>query len=144
MEKGCDNCGNLKFSIEAGARRCSMSPSEQDKCWVERGFYWIDTSEIETTINAEWLAEQTSQLVYRQCKGKLFAVLESQIESPQKLKASKQIAQDIITGISKDTASLIKDTLGDWEQEVIVGGELTPKEETEARKEHKGFEQAMK
>ena len=99
-----------------------------------------------TVINAEWLATEVASIIFNQGKAKLFNVLESQIDTDisatletRRLRATKRITEDIISGIAKNVANLIRDALHDWEEEVEIGpdADLTP-EEIQALKEEYG------
>ena len=78
-------------------------------------------------INAEWLATEIAGLIYRNGKAKMFNVLESQMNNQlsvgamgdnPKMRATKRITEDLLETISKQAAQLIRDTLGDWQEEV--------------------------
>ncbi|MCM0759596.1 hypothetical protein M7775_13640 [Sporomusa sphaeroides DSM 2875] len=97
-------------------------------------------------INAEWLATMVAGIIFNQGKAKLFNVLESQLDGGPKLHATKRITEDIIAGISQNAADLIRDTLGDWQEEVEVGPEadLTAEEVKELEDEYKQIESIIK
>lgn len=80
-------------------------------------------------INVEWLATEISGLIYSKGKAKMFNVLESQMETTvslgamgdtPKMRAVKRITEDLLETISKQAAQLIRDTLGDWEEDVMI------------------------
>jgi hypothetical protein len=101
---------------------------------------------VKATINGEWLAEQVAGIIYNQGKAKIMNLLESQIpeSEPLRLSACKGIVQDALEVIIYNTTRLIKDTLGDWQQEVEFGGELTLEEELKALKEHNELKKVYK
>lgn len=96
-------------------------------------------SEVKAVINADWLATQIADSVYRQSKARVFNVLESQLSDGDeiqrpKLDACKRIVGDILSDIARDSARLIRDTLGDWEQEITAGGYVSYEDAEKARK----------
>jgi len=143
MSRKCQQCGRLAWSITENEWTCGR---EEECCPLDGpGFkLFIDKSEFESVVDAEWLATAVAQTIYSRAKGKIFTVLESQIDKGQKLEASKHITQDIIAGISKDVANFIKDVLGDWQQEVIAGGECSPEDEKQARKEYDEIQEIIR
>ena len=85
--------------------------------------------EIKVTLNAEWLAQNVADLVYRQGKARMFNVLESQLspevpEERHRLMACKRLVEDILSDITRDVAALIRHTLDDWATEATAGGEV--------------------
>ena len=118
---------------------------------------WEPDGEI-AIVDAEWLGEQISHMVFNQCKAKIFNLLESQLgmqepyseimepKESQRLKATKRLAQDIISGVAKDAKEFIIDMLADWEEKLIISDEaiLTDEEEEEAQKEYEETVKALK
>ena len=102
--------------------------------------------EIKATLDAEWLARNVADSVYRQAKARVFNVLESQL-SPEvpgerdRLHACKRLVEDILSDITRDVAGLIRHTLGDWTTEATGGGEVNADDVQEAIK---GFEEVTK
>lgn len=86
---------------------------------------------VKCIIDAELLAKVAGGMVHRQGKAKMFNVLESQIPENEieRIGACKCIVDDILSNIAVNVFKLIKDTLGDWQIEVEVGGELSEEEE---------------
>ena len=99
---------------------------------------------IKATINAKWLATEVGQIIYRQGKAKVFNVLESQIDDRTKLGASKRIVEDILANITRDVGSFISEVLGDWEEEVEAGGEVSDEEYLETMKEYEEIENILR
>ena len=109
---------------------------------------------IKGIYTAELMAIDVAGIVYKQLKAKIFDLLESQLATKltlsdqnttdPKLSACKRIAESMITATAKDVKRFIVDTLGDWEQEVEAGGELTPPELCEAAKERKEIDDAVR
>lgn len=87
---------------------------------------------IKGIVNADVVCIDVADMVYNQGKAKIFNVLESQLEG-QKLYATKRIVEDILTTISRNTASYLKDILGDWETEVEAGGLIDEQTAAEAQ-----------
>ena len=98
--------------------------------------------EIKATLDAEWLARNVADSVYRQAKARVFNVLESQL-SPEmpgekdRLWACKRLVEDILSDIARSSAALIRHTLGDWTTEVTAGGEVSEEQVQEAIKAYK-------
>ena len=99
---------------------------------------------IKATINAKWLATEVGQIIYRQGKAKVLNVLESQIDDRTKLGASKRIVEDILANITRDVGSFISEVLGDWEEEVEAGGEVSDEEYLETMKEYEEIENILR
>ena len=102
--------------------------------------------EIKVTLNAEWLAQNVADLVYRQGKARVFNVLESQLspevpEERHRLMACRRLVEDILSDITRDVAALIRHTLEGWTTEVTAGGEVSADDVQEAVK---GFEEVIK
>jgi hypothetical protein len=111
---------------------------------------------VKGIITADILAVDVAGMIYRRGKAKIYNLLESQLgddhpsesivafgspyDSP-KLKACKRITDDILEQISDLASRLIRDTLGDWTQEVEAGGRLSPEEEKQALKEREEDEE---
>ena len=105
---------------------------------------------IKATINAEWLATEVAGMIYNNGKAKIFNLLESQI-NPEinmgqnaRLAACKRIAEDNLSNIAKSAADFIRDMLGDWEQEVEAGGEVSEEDAAEALKEYKEVQRILR
>ena len=98
---------------------------------------------VKGTIDAEWLAVEVAGLVYNSGKANIFNILESiyEDEYDPRLRANKKLAENIISGIGKRVSELIRDTLGDWQVEVEAGGEVSPEDAAETRRE---YEEARK
>ena len=98
----------------------------------------VKLSEVKATINAEWVSNEVASIIYRQEKAKIFNLLESQIspETPPgqnvRLQACKRIAEDNIGNTANIVAKFLRRILGDWEQCVEAGGEVS----IEAKNEH--------
>ena len=92
---------------------------------------------------AEIFAVDVAGIVYKKMKAKIFDLLESQFEG-EKLTACKRIAESMISTTAKDVKLFMIDTLGDWEQEVEVGGILTIPEACEAAKERLEIDDAIR
>ena len=102
--------------------------------------------EIKVTLNAEWLAQNVADLVYRQGKARVFNVLESQLspempEERHRLMACRRLVEDILSDITRDVAALIRRALDDWTTEATAGGEVNADDVQEAIK---GFEEVTK
>ena len=102
--------------------------------------------EIKATLDAEWLARNVADSVYRQGKARVFNVLESQLspdvlEERHRLMACRRLVEDILSDITRDVAGLIRHTLGDWTTEATGGGEVNADDVQEAIK---GFEEIIK
>jgi hypothetical protein len=97
-------------------------------------------------IDAKTLAVEVGGIVYKQGKAKIFNVLESQIDDPNKLKACKRITEDILTNISRDASEFIIDTLGDLEIDVEVdaAGDLPEKEAAEVSMEYEEIKEILR
>ena len=92
---------------------------------------------------AEIFAVDVAGIVYKKMKAKIFDLLELQFEG-EKLTACKRIAESMISTTAKDVKVFMIDTLGDWEQEVEVGGILTIPEVCEAAKERLEIDDAIR
>jgi hypothetical protein len=92
---------------------------------------------------AEIFAVDVAGIVYKKMKAKIFDLLESQFEG-EKLTACKRIAENMISTTARDVKTFMIDTLGDWGQEVEVGGELTIPEACEAAKERLEIDNAIR
>lgn len=139
MEKQCDNCGNSRFELASKRYECSLGIEKIGECAGAFGSllaHWITKEEFQGFINSETVAEDIAGIIYNQGKAKVFNILESQIEGKDKLGAAKRITEDILANIAKTAHSYLIGTLGDWEQEVTAGGELTPEGEKAAKKEY--------
>jgi len=75
-------------------------------------------------IDAKWLATEVASIIFNQGKARVFNVLESQLEPGPRLGAAKRLTEDVISNIARDSAHLIRDVLGDWQEEVIPGAEV--------------------
>lgn len=100
--------------------------------------------EFKGLINSEVVAIDVAAIIYNQGKGRILNVLESQIEDPRRLGACKRITEDILKDIARQTASYIKNVLGDWEEEITAGGILEDDELIAAEQEYKQLEQIIK
>ena len=152
----CENCGRFD-GVTANKLNCNRSTLKRVECQKEGFSMWEPDGEI-AIVDAEWLGEQVSHMVFNQCKAKIFNLLESQLgmEEPysdamypkesQRLRATKRMAQDIISGIAKDAKEFIVDMLADWEEKLIISDEaiLTEDEEAEAIKEYEETKEALK
>lgn len=98
---------------------------------------------VKAKLTAESVGDEVAHIVYRQSKAKFFNLLESQFEG-SKLDACKKIAENMIAEIASTAKSYIMDILNGWEQEVEVGGDLTPEEEVEVTQEYNEFRNAVK
>ena len=98
---------------------------------------------VKGTIDAEWLAVEVAGLVYNSGKANIFNILESiyEDEYDPRLRANKKLAENIISGISRRSSRLIRDVLGNWKAEVEAGGEVSPEDVAEAKRE---YEEARK
>ncbi len=120
-----------------------------------------ETKLEEGYMTAEQFAVQAAGIVFNQGKAKIFNLLESQLgfdhhievrlgqDMPEshRLKATKRMAQDIISGVAKDVKQFIIDFLGpDWKQEVLYdpNDTLTGNEEEETKKEFEELEKTLK
>ncbi len=132
----CEDCRYRKF--DAGQREwfCSQGKKEYQECLRQHGSLYEPKGEVTGIMNAESLALDITDMIYKQGKAKILNVLESQIDNDQKLRACKRIVEDILTNLSRDVSDFLMAILGDWETEVTGGGELTPEEEAQARKEY--------
>jgi len=93
---------------------------------------------VKGIIDAEWLAVEVAGLIYNSGKANIFNILESiyEDEYDPRLRANKKLAENIISGIGKRASELIRDALGDWKVEVEVGGEVSPGDAAEAKREY--------
>lgn len=107
--------------------------SEEKKC-----------EKLTGVIDAKWLAIEVGGIIYKQGKAKVFNVLESQIENDKKLRAAMLITQDILRNIARDVSDLIQSTLGDWKEQVEVGGEVSDEVAREAIKEYEEVKDVLR
>ena len=91
---------------------------------------------INGIYDAECLALDVGQIIYRQSKAKIFNLLESAIENEYRLMAYKRMTEDILDGITKDACNFIKDMLHDWEMPIEGGGVVSDAELVDAKKEY--------
>ena len=89
-------------------------------------------------IDAEWLAVEVTSSIYNKGKAHIFNVLESIYADAgdPRLRANKKLVESILNGICNTVTDLIVDVLGDWNQEVEAGGEVSPEDAAEAMREH--------
>jgi len=128
----CETCGNAKLRLATGKWECQLSKEEQTLCHKTYYGKWVEQEGVEGIINAGILAEEVGALIYNQSKAKIFNLLEAQMDCDGvRMRACKQIAQDIIALIAKDASELIKNVLGDWQAEVVGYGEISDPEEAE-------------
>lgn len=104
---------------------------------------------IDAVIDADFVAEHVAGIIYNQGKAKIFNVLESQLPCDsttdnQKMSACKNITVDIIGSIARNAARFIRDTLGDWSQDVIAGGKLSDEDERAALKEYEEIKKVIR
>lgn len=142
----CINTGNFEADLRKATEKYrSLGYTVYKSSTVDN--YRMDVKRVagagitKATINADWLAEQVAGIVYNQSKAKILNVLESQLpinngSDMQKLRACSEITVDIIGNIARNVSDFLRSVLGDWEQECEFGGELSPKELTEAQREH--------
>lgn len=142
MQRKCDNCGNAKINFVEKRFDCMLSAEQRSKCCMENGSLWTEIL-IKADIDAEWVAIEVARIIYNQGKAKVFNVLESQVDNPIKLKASKRIVEDILTNISRDVGSFIESILDDWTHEVEFGGEVHDKDAAETAREYKEIQSVL-
>jgi hypothetical protein len=100
-------------------------------------------------LNAQFISECVAYTIYNQGYAQMCNILETILPHDgdngelEQLEAVKRIVRFVFSQITKDVSNLIKDVLDDWEQEVEVGGELTPGEAEQIRKEYKEVEEAL-
>ena len=89
-------------------------------------------------IDAELLAVEVTSSIYNKGKAHIFNVLESIYADAgdPRLRANKKLVESILNGICNTVTDLIVDVLGDWNQEVEAGGEVSPEDAAEAMREH--------
>ncbi|MDR3560490.1 MAG: hypothetical protein P4N59_03465 [Negativicutes bacterium] len=96
-------------------------------------------------INAEWLSGEVGGMIYNQGKAKVMNVVETLIPlGTDKHRGYSRLVEDIMDTIGKNAVRLIKDTLGNWEQEVELGKELTGEELAAAKAEYAEVDNVLK
>lgn len=101
--------------------------------------------ESKVIIDANWLATEVASIIFNRGKAKIFNVLESQLESGERLNAAKRLTEDIISHIAKNSADMIRNVLGDWQEEITLEPEadLTPEELEEIKSNYDKVEQII-
>jgi len=111
-----------------------MARAKQSK--AKGGILMDKQSEVKGIIDAQWIAECVGQTIYDSGKAQIFNVLEAVMPCDNQLAATKRVVQNILSSMVKSVSDDLRAILCDWQQEVIAGGELSPEEEEQARKEY--------
>ena len=93
---------------------------------------------VKGTIDAEWLAVEVTSSIYNKGKAHIFNVLESIYADAgdPRLRANKKLVESILNGICNTVTDLVVDVLGEWKQEVEMGGEVSPEDAAETKRDY--------
>jgi len=125
----CNDCKNAEIDLARREINCLLDADKWRECFRNYGKHFVPRNEIETTIDAEFVATNVADIIYNQSKARIFNVLESQLEANHKLLAVKRITEDIIADIAKNASDFIKDILAYREGKVLLGDILDSEEE---------------
>jgi len=121
-----------------------VARAKQSKANLKGGILVDKQSEVTGTLDAQWLAECVGQTIYNTGKAQIFNVLEAVMPKSEQLTATKRIVQNILTSITKDVADQLREILDDWKMIVAAGGEVSPEDEAQARKEYEEIQEIIK
>jgi hypothetical protein len=111
---------------------------------MKGGILVSEQGEVKGVFDTESLANLVGQTIYNQGKAKIFNILEAAMPQNNQLAATKRVSQNILSSIAKDVADQLREVLGDWQQEVTAGGEVSPEDEKQARKEYEEIKQIIR
>jgi len=101
-------------------------------------------SEVNGVFDIECLCQCIGQTIYKKGKAQIFNVIEAVMPNNDQLYAIKRVIENVLTYITKDVADELRSFLDGWEIEVTGGGELSPEEEDQARKDYQEIEEIIR